>query len=56
MLLIEGMVLGNHISCEGIKVDPSKTEVIAKILVPQSQKEVRSFLGHASYYIRFIQK
>ena len=29
MLLTEGIVLGNHVSSQGIKVDPVKIEVIA---------------------------
>ena len=56
MLLIEGIVLGHHISSQGIKVDPAKIEVIVGFPSPKTQKEVRSFLGHAGYYHRFIEK
>lgn len=50
-MLIEGIVLGHHISPVGIKVDPDKIEVvISKLPPPQSQKDVRRFLGHADYY------
>ena len=56
MLLTEGIVLGHHLSAEGIKVDPAKIEVIVKISSPKTQKDVRSFLGHAGYYRRFIEK
>jgi hypothetical protein len=55
MLLTEGVVLGNHVSSEGIKVDPAKFEVIVKLPPPKTQKEVRIFLGHARYYQRFIE-
>jgi hypothetical protein len=55
MLLIEGVVLGHHVSSEGIKVDPAKIEVIVKIPPPRTQKEVRIFLGHVRYYRRFIE-
>ena len=55
MLLTEGIVLGHHISPEGIKVDPSKVEIILKLPNPKSQKDVRIFLGYASYYHRFIE-
>jgi hypothetical protein len=55
MLLTEGVVLGHHVSSEGIKVDPAKIEVIVKLPPPKTQKEVRSFLGHARYYRRFIE-
>ena len=54
MMLTEGVVLGNHISSEGIKVDPAKIEIITSLSPPTTQKEVRSFLGHAGYYRRFI--
>ena len=50
MLLTEGVVLGNHVSSEGIKVDPAKIEVIVKFPPPKTQKEVIIFLGHAEYY------
>ncbi|GKA59542.1 reverse transcriptase domain-containing protein [Tanacetum coccineum] len=39
----------------GIEVDHSKVEVIAKLPHPTTVKGVRSFLGHASFYRRFIQ-
>ena len=55
MLMTEEIVLGHHISVTGIKVDPSKIEVITNLPPPQSQKDVRSFLGHAGYYRRFIE-
>ena len=56
MLLIEGIVLGHHISSQGIKVDPTKIEVIVGLTSSKIQKEVRSFLDHAGYYRRFIEK
>ena len=55
MMLIEGIVLGHHISSTGIKVDPTKIEVISKLPPPQLQKDVISFLGHVGYYQRFIE-
>ena len=55
MRMMEGVVLGHYISSIGILVDPAKIEVIMQIQVPKTQKEVRSFLGHASYYHRFIE-
>ncbi|GJT71901.1 reverse transcriptase domain-containing protein [Tanacetum coccineum] len=39
----------------GIEVDRAKVEVIAKLPHPTSVKGVRSFLGHAGFYRRFIQ-
>ncbi|GJW15964.1 hypothetical protein Tco_0020097 [Tanacetum coccineum] len=51
----EGIVLGHKISKSGIEVDRAKVEVIAKLPHPTTVKGVRSFLGHASFYRRFIQ-
>ncbi|GJR46331.1 reverse transcriptase domain-containing protein [Tanacetum coccineum] len=51
----EGIVLGHKISKSGIEVDRAKVDVIAKLPHPTSVKGVRSFLGHAGFYRRFIQ-
>ncbi|GJS56455.1 reverse transcriptase domain-containing protein [Tanacetum coccineum] len=48
-------VLGHKISKSGIEVDRAKVEVIAKLPHPTTVKGVRSFLGHAGFYRRFIQ-
>ncbi|GKC30501.1 reverse transcriptase domain-containing protein [Tanacetum coccineum] len=50
----EGIVLGHKISKYGIEVDHTKVEVIAKLPYPTNVKGVRSFLGHACFYRRFI--
>ena len=55
MALTEGIVLGHHVSSQGINIDPTKIEVIVGLPSLKYQKEVRSFLGHASYYRRFIE-
>ena len=51
----EGIVLGHQISEKGIEVDKAKVEVIEKLPPSISVKGVRSFLGHAGFYRRFIQ-
>nr|GEY41189.1 reverse transcriptase domain-containing protein [Tanacetum cinerariifolium] len=50
----EGIVLGHKISKEGIEVDKAKVDVITKLPHPTTVKGIRSFLGHASFYQRFI--
>nr|GEW59007.1 reverse transcriptase domain-containing protein [Tanacetum cinerariifolium] len=46
---------GHKILKSGIKVDRDKVDVIAKLPHPTTIKGVRSFLGHAGFYRRFIQ-
>nr|GEZ42403.1 DNA-directed DNA polymerase [Tanacetum cinerariifolium] len=50
----ESIVLGHKISKNRIEVDKAKIDVIAKLPHPTTVKGVRSFLGHASFYWRFI--
>jgi hypothetical protein len=47
-------LLGHILTAEGIEVDPSKVEVVSKWKQPTSVSEIRSFLGMAGYYCRFI--
>ncbi|KAI3818632.1 hypothetical protein L1987_12447 [Smallanthus sonchifolius] len=53
--LTEVQFLGHVINMNGIQVDPSKIEAISKWEIPKSPTEIRSFLGLAGYYRRFIQ-
>jgi hypothetical protein len=39
---------------DGIAVDPEKIEAIREWSVPKNMTEVRSFMGLAGYYRRFI--
>ncbi|CAM8965665.1 unnamed protein product [Rhodiola kirilowii] len=50
----EGIVLGHMVSNRGIEVDRAKVEVIEKLPPPKDVKGIRSFLGHAGFYRRFI--
>jgi RNase H-like domain found in reverse transcriptase len=52
----QGVVLGHIISEKGLEVDKAKIEIIEKLPPPTSVKEIRSFLGHAGFYRRFIKK
>nr|GEU44403.1 DNA-directed DNA polymerase [Tanacetum cinerariifolium] len=51
----EGIILGHKISRNRLEVDHAKVDVIAKLPYPTTVKGVRSFLGHAGFYRRFIQ-
>ena len=46
--------LGHTISSEGIAVDPSKVQEVIDRKPPTSVHQIRSFLGLAGYYRRFI--
>lgn len=47
--------LGHVISREGVSTDPAKVEAVAKWQRPCNVSELRSFLGFASYYRRFVE-
>ncbi|KAI3734189.1 hypothetical protein L6452_13653 [Arctium lappa] len=53
--LKEVQFLGHVVSKDGIQVDPTKIEAIKGWEAPKSPSEVRSFLGLAGYYRKFIQ-
>jgi hypothetical protein len=50
----QGIVLGHVISERGIKVDKAKVETVEQLPHPTDVKSLRSFLGHAGFYRRFI--
>lgn len=47
--------LGHQISARGIDTDPEKISAVKSWPVPNTVKELRSFLGFCSYYRRFIE-
>ena len=54
-MVTQGIVLGHIVSSEGIKVDKAKIDLISKLPIRRTVRDIRSFLGHAGFYRRFIQ-
>ena len=55
-MVTEGIVLGHKISSTGLEVDQSKVLIIKTLAPPTTVKGIRSFLGHAGFYRRFIKE
>ena len=53
-MVTERIVLGHKIFATGLEVDKAKVSVIRTLMPPTTIKGVRSFLGHAGFYRRFI--
>ena len=53
--LSEVKFLGHVISAQGVAVDPTNVELVTNWNQPKSVTQVRSFLGLAGYYRRFIE-
>ena len=53
--LTEVRFLGHVVSASGVSVDPEKVEAMMSWERPKSVFEIRSFLGLAGYYRRFIE-
>lgn len=48
------MYLAHLITDEGVKPDPKKILAVSNYPVPTNPTEIKSFLGLAGYYRRFI--
>ena len=53
-MVTKGIVLGHMISAVGLEVDQAKVSIIRDLMPPTTVKGIRSFLGHAGFYRRFI--
>ncbi|CAM8978327.1 unnamed protein product [Rhodiola kirilowii] len=54
-MVTHGVVLGHVVSCKVIEVDKAKVDVIMTLPYPATMRDIKSFLGHAGFYRRFIQ-
>ncbi|CAM8880314.1 unnamed protein product [Rhodiola kirilowii] len=54
-MVTHGIVLGHVVSREGFQVDKAKIDLIMSLPYPSDQRGVKSFLGHAGFYRRFLQ-
>lgn len=54
LLQRETKFLGHVVGAKGVGTDPGKVEAVRNWRVPRSVGEVRSSLGLASYYLRFV--
>ena len=53
-MVTEGIVLGHNISDAGLEVDQANISIIKTLMSPTTVKGIRSFLGHAGFYRKFI--
>ena len=53
-MVTEGIVSGHKIYVAGLEVDHAQVAVIKTLMPPTTVKGIRSFLGHAGFYIRFV--
>ena len=53
--LTEVKLLGHVVSASGVSIDAEKVEAVMSWERPKSVFEIRSFLGLAGYYMRFIE-
>ena len=53
-MVTKGIVLEHMISAAGLEVDQTKVSIIRDLTPPTTVKGIRSFLGHAGFYRRFI--
>ncbi|WP_162558341.1 ribonuclease H family protein, partial [Proteus mirabilis] len=52
--LEEGKLLGHIVSRDGVKIDPARVQVVQKIPLPRSKKDIQKFLGKINFLRRFV--
>ena len=53
-MVTQGIILGHIVTKNGIEVDKAKVKLISNLPTPKCVRDIRSFLGHAGFYRRFI--
>ena len=53
-MVTQGIVLDHIVSKTRIEVDKAKVVLISNLPTPKCVRDIRSFLGHAGFYRRFI--
>jgi hypothetical protein len=53
--LKKGKLLGHIVSMGGVKIDPSRVEVIQRLSIPRSKKDIQSLLGKINFVRRLFQ-
>lgn len=52
--LEEEKLLGHFVSRDGVKIDPTRVQVVQKIPLPTSKKEIKKFPGKIKFLRRFV--
>jgi hypothetical protein len=52
--LKEGKLLGHIVSADEVRIDPKRVEVVKKLSLPRSKKDIQSFLRTINFIRRFI--
>lgn len=50
----ETQFLGHVLTTTGVKPDPRKVSIIQKLKLPQTEKQIKSFLGMTGFYRKFV--
>lgn len=50
----ETQFLGHVLTAKGIKPNPEKVSIIRKLRIPNTAKQIKSFLGMTGFYRKFI--
>lgn len=52
--LEEGKLLGDIVSREGVKINPTRVQAVQKMILSRSKKDIQKFLGKVNFIRRFV--